>query len=137
MLYTKEYLKEIVFPLGGIGSGSNYVRSMAAFSLLPILSGFAADLPNGKLTFAPKGELPFRSPWFVGTGWGECAIDGKEVSLQLHGGQVKLKALGLPFAKKILSVSIDGKCLADYRFDGNTLIFPETTVTEHITVSHT
>ncbi len=123
-------------PYNDTECGSNYVRSMAAFSLLPIFSGFSADLPKGKLTFAPKGALPFRCPWFVGTGWGECAIDGKEIALQLRGGQVKLKAIALPFAQELRSVRIDGKTISDYRFDGKTLHFPETTVTENITICY-
>lgn len=122
-------------PYNDTECGSNYVRSMAGFALLPIAAGFVADLPAGSLTFAPKMEqLPFRCPWFVATGWGEFCFDGKEISLGIAGGEVALEKLVLPFVKGVCALKIDGQDIADYTFDGKTLHFAKNTVTQSIVI---
>lgn len=121
-------------PYNDTECGSNYVRSMAGFALLPIAGGFVADLPGGKLTFDPKTpELPFRCPWFTATGWGEFTTDGKEIFVRLLGGQISVNTLHLPFMRQVNSVSIDGKSV-DFVFDGDALQFTNTTVNQTINI---
>lgn len=123
-------------PYNDTECGSNYVRSMAAFSLLPIMSGFVADLPNATLTFDPKGTLPFRGAWFVATGWGTFSADDNVFTLQINDGSVVLEKLVLPFIKEARAVLLDGKEISDYRFDGKALQFPKTVITKSICVRY-
>ncbi len=89
--------------------GYNYVRSMAAFALLPLTAGFGADLSEGVLTFDPKTAVrPFKAFWCVGTAWGEFLLEEDRAELRVLGGQISLQALALPFASCVGEVTVDG-----------------------------
>lgn len=121
-------------PWNEIECGSNYARSMASFALLPILSGFMFDLPNGRIGFNPveKREY-FRSLWSLGTGWGNVIIDGEKTEISIIDGELRLSSLCLPYLKKAKLLIIDGK-KTEFAFSEGTVAFSECTVTEKITV---
>ena len=97
-------------PWNDIECGGNYARSMASFSLIPILSGFVADLSENKLTFCPRiKQRPFKSIWSVPTGWGTMELYDKKLILTLKSGYVEIKQLNLPFIETVKSVCIDEK----------------------------
>ncbi len=104
-------------PFNEVECGSNYARSMAAFSLLPSFLGFTADLGQGILRFAPVVEGPFRCPFAAGTGWGIYERDeAGRVTLTVLGGSWTLQALGLTLPSGAPAVTLDGHpvpCAAD------------------------
>ena len=97
-------------PWNEIECGSNYARSMAAFALLPIFSGFRFDLPHQSVGFEPVGNPEnFRCFWSVGTGWGVFAKDGGKVCLTIEEGSLALREIALPFLANASSLTIDGE----------------------------
>lgn len=89
--------------------GHNYARSMAAYALIPIISGFVADLPNKRLTFNPIVDtVPFKSIWNTATGWGTFAVTDKKVVLKVEKGNITLRELELPFVSFVKKIVVDG-----------------------------
>lgn len=109
--------------------GSNYARSMASYALIPLLSGFTADLPNGKLTFSPKTDGDFRAPFSLGGAWGEFVREDGKTMIKVEEGALTLTSLFLPYLTKVRSITIDGKAL-DFRFTEGVITFPKTTCKE-------
>jgi len=121
-------------PWNEIECGSNYVRSMASYGLLPILSGFSFDLPGGSIGFDPRLTVrPFRSVWSLGTGWGNVVIGEEETTVRLLSGSLMLSRLCLPYIKEPQKLIIDGKEISFVKENG-TLLFEAQTVTEFIRV---
>lgn len=130
----KRYDGEKRNPWNDIECGANYVRSMAAFSLIPAMSGFVADLPEKRLTFNVRtNKRPFGSVWFTATGWGVFELDGSRVTVLLKRGYVKLKELGLEFLKSVSRVTIDGKD-AEFTYSEGIVHFGENKISKGITV---
>lgn len=81
--------------------GSNYARSMASFSLLPLTSRFSFDMRQGKIGFDPMMEFAvdgeFRSFWSVDSAWGTLLLTEKKMELTVKGGCLPLRTLVLPF----------------------------------------
>ena len=97
-------------PFNDIECGSNYVRSMAAFALIPSLSGFVADMARGVIEFNPKvKEKPFKSLWSVASGWGTLEITDDKIGLNIKKGILSINTLNLPFVDKINKLVTDGK----------------------------
>ncbi len=94
-------------PFNDVECGSNYARSMAAFALIPLSSGFSADMVKKSMTFCPtaKDKL-FRSIWAVPTGWGTFCLDGGELIIEVIDGAVELNEIRLPFVKDVISSNI-------------------------------
>ncbi len=111
--------------------GSNYARSMASYALIPLLSGFTADLPQGKLGFAPKTEGDFRAPFSLGGAWGEFIRTAQKTTIRVEEGALTLSALTLPYLTKVTGVAIDGKGV-DFSFADGVLSFPSTSFKEII-----
>lgn len=115
--------------------GHNYVRSMAAFSLIPVISGFVADLPRKKLTFSPViTQKPFKSIWSTATGWGTFELNDNKVILSLKKGNISLRELTLPFVKAVKKVLIDGK-ETDFSFDNGSIKIKETCICKNVEVA--
>lgn len=92
--------------------GSNYVRSMASYTLLPALSGLEYDLTKNTVGFNPRltrGKF-FRCFWSLGTGWGTFEVKGKLVTIKVDYGKLEIEKLRLPFLKNriIASILVDG-----------------------------
>ena len=80
-------------PWNEIECGSNYARSMAAFSLLLAYSGFEFDAVRGHVGFSPKvADAPFTAFWSLGSGWGICTLDAGEIRLQVEAGELRLSS---------------------------------------------
>ena len=89
--------------------GSNYARSMAAYSLLNAFSGFSFDMVKGEIGFNPI-EMPaapadghssatgeFRTFWSLDSGCGEFVVTPELCEIRLMFGEIQLRALDLPF----------------------------------------
>ncbi len=122
-------------PWNEIECGSNYARSMASFSMIPILSGYGFDMTAKALSFDPKiSRDDFRCFWSVDGAWGNVILRcaARTASLGIAGGALKLKKLGLPFAAGIRRVKADGKEIP-FTVSGDYVVLEnETTVTESI-----
>ncbi len=119
-------------PWNEIECGSNYARTMASFSFLPIFSGFEFDLPNGHIGFSPiEGREYFKCLFSLGTGWGYFEKSEASAAVKLNGGKLKLKTLGVKFAKSVSKVTIDGKDV-EFSFDNGIVAFAEQEIHESI-----
>ncbi|TCT33067.1 GH116 family glycosyl-hydrolase [Martelella mediterranea] len=66
-------------PWSEIEAGHHYIRAMASFGLITAFSGQKTDLPNDKLSFAPKlKDGRYRSFWICGKGWGTIEVTRAE-----------------------------------------------------------
>lgn len=99
-------------PWNEIECGSNYARSMAAYSLIPIYSGFSFDLTKGRIGFAPpyRADRRFFSIWSTDCAWGTVELEPGRCVLRILGGTLELRELGLPFIEKgmRLTATADG-----------------------------
>lgn len=109
--------------------GNNYARSMASYALIPLLSGFTADLPCGEIAFSPYTAEDFRAPFSLGGAWGEFVRTGAKTAIRVEEGALTLSSLKLPYLSKVKSVTVDGKAI-DFRFSDGILTFPKTTFKE-------
>ena len=91
--------------------GSNYARSMAAYGMLPALSGFRYDRGAGMLGFAPKWP-EFSGFWAIGELWGVFSLQGSRARLELRHGEFLLQRL--EFTQTITAL----------RHNGNTVTLP-------------
>ena len=116
-------------PFNEIECGNNYARSMAAFALLPIFSGFRFDLPRGALGFDPVLPGDFRAPWFAGDAWGGFEKTDGRVRLTVETGALRLRRLELPFIKSVSGVFADGEAIP-FGFSDGTVTFEAVIGTE-------
>ena len=85
-------------PFSEIECGEHYVRSMAAWSALLALTGFAYSRLTGTLTF---NAAACRADWVWsnGTAWGRCRqtpfAGATEAAVTVGGGELELRALVL------------------------------------------
>jgi uncharacterized protein (DUF608 family) len=93
-------------PWNEIECGSNYARSMTAFGLLPVLSGFIYDKRRGMLGFIPK-LTEYSSFWALGAAWGTFSQSGNRVTLTLAHGEFQLEKLEL--SGNIKSMRLNGE----------------------------
>lgn len=119
-------------PWSEIECGGSYVRSMAAFALLPVLSGFTFDLPKGRIGFRPLIPGDFSGIWSTGTGWGKVRVRKNRTVINLYAGTLSLSSLALdsdPSARLFL----DGKPVP-YTLSDGALCFARTTVCDRIEI---
>jgi hypothetical protein len=89
-------------PFDEFECGHHYARAMASYAMLLALSGFAADLPRGRLAFHPRiSETAFRCFFSVDTGWGaftqSLPRSGRaRWTVEVKRGSVRLSTLSLP-----------------------------------------
>lgn len=85
-------------PWNEVECGSNYARSMASYSLLPLYSGFRFDLPHGMIGFSPlyPTNRPFRCLWSVDSAWGSVDIMPEQATIRIEEGHLSLQRLELP-----------------------------------------
>ncbi|MEE0928009.1 MAG: GH116 family glycosyl-hydrolase [Acutalibacteraceae bacterium] len=121
-------------PWNEIECGSNYARTMASFAFLPIFSGFEFDLTKGHIGFAPKiRKDDFKCIFSLGTGWGYFEQKYNTATIKLNGGKLSLSSIALKNATCISKVIIDGKDVS-FRFDGNTITFEKSEVTDKVEI---
>ena len=81
--------------------GSNYARSMAAWSLIPTFSGFEYDMVHGMIGFDPLQALEegYRTVWSLDCGWGTFAMAPDRLTLALLAGELTLGTLRVPSSR--------------------------------------
>lgn len=120
-------------PWNEIECGSNYARSMASYALLPIYSGFAFDMTEKRIGFAPKQKGDWKYLWSVGNSWGTVRKEQENIIFAVYGETFSLSIFELPIAEKVELVTIDGKKV-DFRQDGNKLFFDKLTITTELRI---
>ncbi|MBQ4630948.1 MAG: hypothetical protein IJB70_08205 [Clostridia bacterium] len=113
--------------------GSNYARSMASYSLVPILSGFEFDMPNGHISFKPYKDGEFSCIWSVAGSWGDINVNNSDIRINVFEKPITLKSLGLKFAKNVTKVKIDGKDI-DFEFKNGVVYFKETKICQSMEI---
>ena len=106
-------------PWNEIECGSNYARSMAAFALIPILSGFVFDRVEKRIGFKPRvSRDAFRCFWSLEGAWGTAERTPDGLSLTLAAGQLPLSEVVTDLDVK--SVTVDGQPVP-FTKDGDTV----------------
>lgn len=114
--------------------GSNYIRSMASYAILPILSGFIFDIPNNKIGFNPKVNCDnFKALWSVEGAWGQVIINKKKITIKIFEGSIELKELEFPFINEFIQLKLDNKKVSA-EFNNITISFNKTNITKTIEV---
>ena len=98
-------------PWNEVECGSNYARSMASYSLLPLYSGLRCDLPHGMIGFSPlyPTNRPFRCLWSVDSAWGSVDIMPEQATIRIEEGHLSLQRLELPCITGEVCITVDGK----------------------------
>lgn len=120
-------------PWNEIECGSNYARPMASFALLPLLSGFEFDLPEGHIGFSPIIHGNFRCFWSLGTGWGDFIKTEASDQIVLASGYLELKSMTLGGIGTVRSVFADGREIP-FEQRGDRLSFAKIRVEKEIRV---
>lgn len=113
--------------------GSNYARSMASYSLIPILSGFEFDLPHKYIGFNPYSKEEFKSIWSIFGAWGEFLLNGDRAVLLITEGEITLSSFGLKFCQEVSDIKIDGKSV-DFKFQNGIIYFDETKISQSMEI---
>ena len=122
-------------PWNEIECGSNYVRAMSSFALLPIISGFKFDLPHYKIGFNPVlSKDNFKCIWSLGTGWGNIEINNKKIRINIKAGNLTLSEIDLPFVNKAENLIVDDKELT-FSFKNGNLIFDKITIKDYLEIA--
>ena len=81
--------------------GSNYARSMAAWSLILAFSGFEYDMVHGMVGFDPlqAPEEGYRTVWSLDSGWGTFAMAPGRLTLAVLAGELTLSMLRIPSSR--------------------------------------
>lgn len=117
-------------PWNEIECGSNYARSMAAFALIPIFSGFSFDLCSKKIGFSPLvANDNYKSFWAVDGAYGTVSINGEKVTLSIIEGMLELNSFGVK-NNGVQNVSCDGNSVL-FEHNENGIDFKETIVIKH------
>ncbi|MBB6674863.1 GH116 family glycosyl-hydrolase [Cohnella nanjingensis] len=108
--------------------GSNYVRSMASYSLLTALSGFEYDqAQEGLIGFSPVvNREAFKTFWSLGRGWGEFAHANGQLRLSVAYGELTVGRFrsDLLAGQTAAAVVVNGRPVVCER-EGNDLVFAE------------
>ena len=103
-------------PFNEIECGSNYARSMASFSLIPIFSGFKFDMPKKEIGFAPIiNKDNFSCLFACADTWGKVNINQKETALDISFGTLNLNSFITDKAENVSKIICDGKEITDYK----------------------
>jgi uncharacterized protein (DUF608 family) len=104
-------------PWNEIECGSNYARSMAAYSLLNTFAGFSFDMGRRMVGFEPirLQDGRFRCFWSLDCGWGVFTREKNETTIQVLYGTLPLSLLRLPY--------LAGGSVAAVMLDGNAAVY--------------
>lgn len=116
-------------PWNEVECGSNYSRSMSSFSMLPIFSGMSFDMSRRHLGFAPiEGRSRFKCLWSLEGAWGMVTIDKSGAALDILGGSMTLRSLGLSGLRgKKIAVTADSKKVGA-KVKGGEIVFDDPVV---------
>ena len=107
-------------PFNEIECGDHYARSLAGWSALQALAGFAHDGPAGEYTFGrPQTAVPF----LASSGWGVWSPQGDELVMACTGGRLHLHRLTVVGGAADYHASVDGTAVPS-RCAGAGIQFP-------------
>lgn len=113
-------------PFNEIECGSNYSRSLAAFAILPLLSGFKYDMTAATIGFDPVTDEPMRVVWSAADGWGTFERTANRVRIVKKSGSVPFTRIELPFVKGGAAVKANrGSATIE---DGVVTVSPDATI---------
>jgi non-lysosomal glucosylceramidase len=92
-------------PFNEIECGDHYARSLAGWSVLQALAGFAHDAPAGAYTFRRPGTAV---PFLAGSGWGLWSQQGDELVMACTGGRLDLRRLRIVGGAAAYAACVDG-----------------------------
>ena len=91
--------------------GDHYCRAMSSWAVLLGVTGFKADVPRERVSFAPAvAQSRFRAPWVSSSGWGSFTLTADAFDLECRGGKIAFRELELP-AFACNGVALNGKRL--------------------------
>ena len=96
---------------------------MAAFALLPIISGLKFDLTSGLIGFDPKIPGDFSCLWSLGTGWGTLEKIEGCARINIIEGYLDVKCIDLPFVTPARA-AVDGKTVP-FTVEGGRIMISE------------
>ena len=102
---------------------------MASYALIPILSGFAFDMPKGHIGFDPYQKDSFRCIWSLADAWGVFELDKNVARIMVYEGEITLKSIGVKFFDTVSHVIIDGTPI-DFKLEKGSVCF-ESKVIRH------
>ena len=117
-------------PWNEIECGSNYARSMASYALLPIYSGFTADMTKKHISFNPidkNGKYLFS----VCESWGCADFGNGQCLISVFEKPLTLSSISIPHGEKISSVTVDGDEI-DFKFSNGRIIVEKITITKEL-----
>ena len=121
-------------PWNEVECGSNYARSMAAYALVPILSGMTFDMTTYTLGFDPKTSREvitskeaslgtFKSIFSLDCAWGMVSISNGCMEYDIYAGQLTIQNIPLPKnMPKKLNVIIDGDEIKSFSVATNKVV---------------
>jgi hypothetical protein len=121
-------------PWNEIECGSNYARSMASFSMLPLLSGFSFNMQEKTLGFDPKiNRDNFSCFWSVDSAWGRIDISCEKAyaRLSVEGGELLLNRLSLPFTLPDEGTVLNDGIKVSFTPDGSYIVFGDGVSVRH------
>lgn len=111
-------------PWNEIECGSNYARSMASFSFLPILSGFVFDMTKKRIGWTPRiGANAFRCLWSLDAAWGRAELSDRSVTVTVLGGVLPVREIVTSLT--VSSVTVDGRAVSFVQDGGDTVRLDE------------
>ena len=142
MHYTKDKTQEILFPVGGIGTGSvsfagnSHLRDWEIFNRpskgsengyshlalrMKTASGVRAIILNGDQQTDLMGQRGSRTFWSVDGAWGTAELCKDRAVLTVTEGTLRANCLKLPFLKAVSKVTVNGKPAA-FRTENGTVV---------------
>ncbi len=88
--------------------GPHYARAMAAWTAIPLLTGFRYSGPEKHLSVVPRIPGAMRSFWSTGTGWGTFTLRPGQLSIAVLFGKLPLQSVE---GRKATSVALAGRAL--------------------------
>ncbi|WP_214629247.1 GH116 family glycosyl-hydrolase [Paenibacillus agaridevorans] len=110
--------------------GSNYVRSMASYSLLLALSGFEYDMTEGYIGFNPVINCSdFSTFWSLNEGWGQFTHHEGKLEFSVKYGRIGLNKFRSEIleGKEIRGITVAGRTISYVR-DGIVICFNEVAI---------
>ncbi len=96
-------------PFNEMECGSNYARSMSAWSLINIYLGLSYDMTRGFIGLSPIRPGDFSSVWSLGGAWGVVRFDAQGCAFDVKGGGIGLSRLGIPRGGEVRAVAKNGQ----------------------------
>ena len=95
-------------PFNEIECGDHYARSLAGWSALQALAGFAHDVPSGAYTFRRAQSPDTSVPFLASSGWGLWSQKGDELVMACTGGRLDVHRLTVVGRATEYVASVDG-----------------------------